>query len=104
MSTLYLEANPEGMGATAHGVDCGAAQDAATCAEIINALHTHRFLVFPQQTLSSRAQREFTETLGPLEGHINKEFQGDAVPEVHVLSNLDNAGNPKGPERPSGTE
>ena len=92
------------MGATVTNFDAALLISDDIRAAIIRALHEFQFLVFPNQALTQAQQVAFTQQFGPLEQHINSEFQGEAIAQVHVLSNLDPNGIPTKPREPTGTE
>ncbi|MBT5107756.1 MAG: TauD/TfdA family dioxygenase [Rhodospirillaceae bacterium] len=104
MTDILVTDIPKSMGATVLNFDAANPMSNDTRTLIIHALHDRQFLVFPNQTLTQAQQVAFTQQFGPLEQHINADFQGDDIAQVHVLSNLDDNGVPTKPEAPTGTE
>lgn len=62
-------------------------------AQIEQALTRHHVLVFRRQNLDKAAQLAFTLQFGELDAHAAMNA-GDDIPEVHTVSNLDDAGRP----------
>ena len=58
------------------------------------ALVQHHVLVFPRQQLSTHEQARFTEQFGELESHVIRLRDGKPPPPVHVMTNLDENGQP----------
>jgi taurine dioxygenase len=104
MTDLLVTNAPQSMGATITNFDAAQPISDDLRATITTALHDHQFLVFPGQKLTQAQQVAFTQQFGPLEQHINTDFQGDDIAQVHVLSNLDAGGVPTKPREPTGTE
>ena len=61
---------------------------------ILEALGQYKVLVLRDQDLAPEAQADFTKRFGELEPHVNREFRGAGVPEVHPVNNLDESGKP----------
>jgi alpha-ketoglutarate-dependent 2,4-dichlorophenoxyacetate dioxygenase len=73
------------------GVDLSKPLDAATKAEIDQAIYQHAVLVFPGQPLTDAQQIDFSRHFGPLETSIRKLRQGNQDrldPHVSDISNL----------------
>jgi taurine dioxygenase len=82
------------MGAEILGFDASQPMSDAAKESILEALNRYKVLVFRGQTLSPADQASFTRRFGELEPHINREFRGAGVPEVHPVNNLDENGRP----------
>ena len=71
--------------------------DAATAEEVRELWSRHGVLVFRRQALSEAELAAFCALLGPLERTVRSDWASAAVPEVTVLSNLqDGLGRPIG--------
>jgi taurine dioxygenase len=79
--------------AEVHDIDLGQPQSAETIAAIRAALVTHKLLLFRDQVLTPRQQKDFAKNFGPLHIHplLNND-EGNDNPEIIVLD--------YGPERP----
>lgn len=77
------------MGAEIRGLDASLPIGDAVRDSILDALDQYKVLAFRDQTLPPDAQAGFTRQFGELEPHINREFRGAGVPEVHPVNNLD---------------
>ncbi len=63
---------------------------------IVHALATHGVVCFPRQTLDASALRAFSAQFGSLEVNVTGKFQLPGMPEVMVLSNVIENGQPIG--------
>ncbi|MEQ8195594.1 MAG: TauD/TfdA family dioxygenase, partial [Rhodospirillales bacterium] len=61
---------------------------------ILAALVEHHVLAFRDQDLSGERQMAMTMRFGTPERHIFHDAQGHDTPQVHVIANVDEAGNP----------
>jgi len=77
------------MGAEILGFDAAQPMDDATRDAVLDALNRYKVLVLRDQDLTPEAQATFTKRFGELEPHVNREFRGAGVPEVHPVNNLD---------------
>ena len=95
----HIELRPEDatLGAQVYGVDLKLPLSGAVFAEIESAWNDYAVLVFPGQCLSAAQQISFSRRLGVLEGKINAL---GGTPEVDVMSNLDENGQPVSAESP----
>lgn len=82
------------MAAEIRGLDLAQDIDDALRDAIREAFLQYRVLCFRDQHLSGQQLVAFSERFGPLESHINHEFRGDAIPELHRVSNLGDDGRP----------
>lgn len=77
------------MGAEVFGLDAAQPISDATRDAVLDALNRYKVLVLRDQDLTPAAQADFTRCFGELEQHVNREFRGAGVPEVHPVNNLD---------------
>lgn len=82
------------MAAAITDVDAAQPIDDIARDSILEALGQHKVLVLRDQTLTPAAQAAFTKRFGELEPHVNRDYHGSAVPEVHPVNNLDESGQP----------
>ena len=82
------------MAAAVTGFDAATPIDDFARDSILDALGRFKVLVLRNQDLAPAAQAAFTRRFGELEPHVNREFRGNAVPEVHPVNNLDEDGKP----------
>jgi taurine dioxygenase len=90
------------LGARVRGIDLAAPPDEATFENILTLFGKHRLLVFPDQSLDGVGQVGFSRRFGSLEGHVRHSFRDDALPDLHVVSNLDAQGLPTTAVRTTG--
>jgi taurine dioxygenase len=86
-----LTVTPTGavLGATIEGLDLSQPLSGSEFAEVLTALGRHGVLRFPDQELTSRALKEFSERFGDIQGSISGNSGHDPeVPEVGFLSNV----------------
>ena len=76
-----------GMGAEVSGLDLSRPLDSGAMAAVRAAWLEHLVLVFPAQALSNEEHVAFSRTLGELELHPLKSFQGAGHPEIVEISN-----------------
>ena len=81
-------------GAEIGGVDLSVPVDAALTQAILAAFRAHHVLVFRGQSLTADQQAAFSLNFGELEEHVIRLADGNKPPLVHVISNLDEDGNP----------
>lgn len=70
--------------------------DDASFAAIEDALNRHSLLLFRGQTLTNRQHVDFSRRFGSLMTHVLKQYLTTDLPEIYVLSNVVEAGKPKG--------
>ena len=58
--------------------------------KIIKAFTQHHVLIFRQQNLSKIEQESFTRNFGEIEGHVGRLPNGQRLPNVHTVTNIDN--------------
>ena len=82
------------MAAEITGLNAAQSLDDFVRDSILEALGRYKVLVLRNQDLAPADQAAFTKCFGELEPHVNREFRGGAVPEVHPVNNLDENGKP----------
>jgi len=82
------------MAAEIGGIDLSQPFDDTVRDAILDALCTHKILVFPDQDLSKEAQVAFTLRFGEIEQHVARNYAGESFGDVHLVSNLDPQGRP----------
>jgi len=80
------------MAAEIRGFDAAWPIDDLARDSVLEALGRYKVLVLRDQGLNPGAQATFTKRFGELEPHVNREFRGTGVPEVHPVNNLDDNG------------
>ena len=72
--------------------------------KIMKAFTQHHVLIFRQQNLSKIEQESFTQNFGEIEGHVGRLPNGQRLPNVHTVTNIDNlTGKPPQPHILTGT-
>ncbi|MEA9579241.1 TauD/TfdA family dioxygenase [Xanthomonas nasturtii] len=84
------------LGAEVIGLDLSQPLDAATFARIHQAHLDHHVLVFRDQRITPAQQVDFSRRFGPLQIHVLRNFQLRGHPEVLVVSNVKENGEPIG--------
>ncbi len=82
------------MAAEVAGIDLSKPLSPDDRAAILEAFLEHHLLVFRNQNLSPQAQHAFTLNFGEIEEHVARLANGEKLPLVHVVNNLDKDGNP----------
>jgi len=59
--------------------------------EIMEALIRHHVLIFRAQSLSKIQQETFTRNFGEIEGHVGRLPNGQRLPIVHTVTNVDSS-------------
>lgn len=83
-------------GAEVIGLDLAQPLDANTFARIHQAHLDYRVLVFRDQRITPAQQLAFSRRFGPLQIHVLRNFQLRGYPEVLVVSNIKENGEPIG--------
>ena len=91
-----IRATGQILGATVTGIDLSAAVSDADFATIIAALGRHGVLRFPEQDLDAPALREFSQRFGRLQTSVTGKLAVPGMPEVGILSNILENGEPIG--------
>lgn len=81
-------------GITITGLDVARPLSRATRDQVRAALRDYHVLVFPDQTLSREEQFAFTANFGSVEHHRGRKGQTKRYAAAHVITNLDDKGNP----------
>jgi taurine dioxygenase len=84
------------LGAEVLGLDLSKPLDDATFAPIVDAHLDHHVLVFRDQRITPEQQIAFSRRFGPLQIHVLRQFQLAGHPEILVVSNIKENGEPIG--------
>ena len=84
------------LGASVTGADLSRSLSAPDFAVILRALGENGVLCFPGQLLEPAALRDFSLRFGSIQTSVTGKFQDPAVPEVGILSNIVENGQPIG--------
>jgi taurine dioxygenase len=93
---ISIRPNDSILGASVTGVDLSQPLSAADFATILRALGERGVLCFPGQLLPAAALRDFSQRFGTLQASITGKFNDPDVPEVGILSNIVENGQPIG--------
>jgi taurine dioxygenase len=93
---ISLEPSGEILGATVHGVDLAQPLGDADFGAIVQSLGQYGVLRFPNQRLDAAALRDFSQRFGSIQGSVTGRFAQPGVPEVGILSNVVENGQPIG--------
>jgi alpha-ketoglutarate-dependent taurine dioxygenase len=85
----------EACGITITGLDLSRPLEPSQREQIRAAFRDHHVLVFPDQVLSREQQFAFIANFGEIARHGARNAQTKRYATAHVISNLDNAGNPE---------
>jgi taurine dioxygenase len=93
-----IKVEPTGkiLGATVTGMDLGKPMRDADFREILAALGRHSVLRFPDQDMDAAKLRDFSQWFGPIQGSVTGRYHHREVPEVGILSNVVENGEPIG--------
>jgi taurine dioxygenase len=84
------------LGATVRGIDLSQTLGAEDFAVVLRALGRHGVLRFPEQRLTSVQLRDFSRRFGDIQGSVTGKLADPQVPEVGILSNIIENGQPIG--------
>ena len=84
------------LGATVKGMDLARPLSAIDFATILHALGEHGVLCFPSQRITSRQLRDFSQRFGDIQGSVTGRYADPQFPEVGILSNVIENGEPIG--------
>jgi taurine dioxygenase len=84
------------LGADVTDIDLSRPLSGADFATILRALGRHGLLRFPNQLLEPAALRDFSQRFGSIQTSVTGKFQDPDVPEVGILSNIIENGQPIG--------
>jgi taurine dioxygenase len=93
---LTIEPSGAVLGATVHGLDLARPLADTDFAAVLRALGEHGVLRIPDQRLEPRALRDFSARFGRIQGSVTGRFHHKDVPEVGILSNVAEKGEPIG--------
>lgn len=93
---LTIEPTGQVLGATITGLDLAKPIPPGDFAAILQALGRYGVLRFPGQLLEPAALRDFSSRFGSIQASISKKFHDPVVPEVGILSNIVEDGQPIG--------
>ena len=84
------------LGATVDGVDLAQPLSEEKFAAIVKALGDYSVLRFPDQKLTAAQLKDFSACFGDLEINVANSYQEPGIPEVMILSNIEEGGKPIG--------
>jgi taurine dioxygenase len=93
---MRIELSRGVLGAEVTGIDLARPLDGAAFAEILRALGRHGVLCFPDQRIGPANLRDFSRRFGSIQTSISGKFHLKEVPEVGILSNIVENGEPVG--------
>src|SRR5512134_1999721 len=91
-----IRPNDGALGASVTDIDLSRPMSAADFATILRALGRHGVLCFPNQLLEPAALRDFSLRFGSIQTSLTGKFQDPNIPEVGILSNIVENGEPIG--------
>src|ERR1700731_4105758 len=94
MSCILGAPLSEAGGVTITGIDLSIPLPPRQREQIREAFHVHHVVVFPEQQLSREQQFAFIANFGEIERHGGRNAQTKRYAAAHVISNLDQDGNP----------
>jgi taurine dioxygenase len=103
VSSLTVRPLTPRIGAELDGVNLAADLDDALFRKIYEAFLQHHVLVFRDQDLPPARQVEFGRRFGEPQIHVLNQFHDSEHPELYLLSNLDDQGQPSGAHPDPGT-
>lgn len=86
------------------GADLAAPLPPALREAILAAFLRHHIVIFPEQSLTREQQYAFTAQFGAVEAHRARGAEGKRHAVAHVISNLDEDGNPVARSSPAGND
>jgi len=93
---MEIVASGKILGATVRGVDLSRPLSDADFAGVLRALGEHGVLCFPSQRLESAQLRDFSARFGHIQQSVTGKLADPQVPEVGILSNIVENGQPIG--------
>lgn len=93
---LRIEPTGAILGATVQGLDLRRPLADAEFAAVLKALGTHGVLRIPAQEIDARQLRDFSRRFGSIQASVTGKFHHKEVPEVGILSNVVENGEPIG--------
>jgi taurine dioxygenase len=92
----HIEPTGETLGATVSGIDLSRPLSDPDFAAIVSALGRHGVLRFPDQSLAATSLRDFSSRFGGLQASVTGKLGVPGMPEVGILSNIMENGEPIG--------
>lgn len=93
---LKIEPTGQVLGATIHGADVSQPLSDADFATVLRALGEHGVLCFPRQRIEAAHLRDFSARFGAIQAGVSRWLHHRDVPEVGILSNIVENGEPIG--------
>lgn len=93
-TTIEVRRLSDVMGAEVIGANLSKPLTCSLKAAILDAFLEHHLLAFRDQNLSPEQQHAFTTNFGEIEEHVARLPDGEKLPLVHVVNNLDKDGVP----------
>ncbi|HEY2592924.1 MAG TPA: TauD/TfdA family dioxygenase [Chloroflexota bacterium] len=93
---ISVEPSGKILGATVRGIDLSTPLSDADFGTLVRVLGQYGVLRFPGQRLDAAAQRDFSQRFGSLQASLTAQFAEPGVPEVGILSNVVENGQPIG--------
>lgn len=93
---MRIEPKAASLGATIHAIDLSMPLSPDNYKAIEQALGQYGVVSFPDQQLSAKQLRDFSENFGKLEINVANLFHDEQYPEVMILSNMKENGKPIG--------
>jgi taurine dioxygenase len=93
---IHIRAFDGPLGAEVLGLDLSKALSDAAFMPIVDAHLKHHVLVFRAQRITPEQQIAFSRRFGPLQIHVLRQFQLPGYPEILVVSNIKENGQPIG--------
>lgn len=95
-ASIRIQPIPGPLGAEVTGLDLSEPIDAEDLARIRRAHLDHHVLVFREQRITPQQQIDFSRRFGPLQIHVLHQFQLPGHPEIMIVSNIRENGQPIG--------
>ena len=86
----------QSLGATIEGLDLARPLSGEKFEAVLSALGKHGVIRFPRQQLTGRQLADFSARFGDLEVNVAGRYQEPGIPQVMILSNIVENGNPIG--------
>ncbi|KRB82171.1 TauD/TfdA dioxygenase family protein [Noviherbaspirillum sp. Root189] len=95
-SSIHINAFQAALGAEVHGLDLSQPLSERDFSRIHRAHLDHHVLVFREQRITPQQQIDFSRRFGKLQVHVLRQFQLSGHPEILVVSNIKENGQPIG--------